>query len=202
MTKEGWHSHLLTFASFFFQGHEARFPITVRGKGLGPAAVFSYDVLDVGHTYANTPHQYEVELQNRGKIDVEFKWVPPGSVDFHTCRSVLHLMTMTNTVPSPDEPHLTAPLRCRHYRLLEPHSPFSKKFTFEPNHGHLSGGEIQIIRVRLMSDLLGAFAETFKWAIKGSSVPLALQLKGHVAGPSFEVDASVLDFGVVSYGFR
>ena len=45
----------------------------MRGQGLGPAAIFSYDTLDVGHTYANTPHQYEVELQNRGKIDVEFK---------------------------------------------------------------------------------------------------------------------------------
>ena len=55
------------------QGLEGRLPISIKGKGLGPAAVFSYDVLDVGHTYANTPHQYEVELQNRGKIDVEFK---------------------------------------------------------------------------------------------------------------------------------
>lgn len=55
------------------QGRQERLPIKIKGKGLGPAAVFSYDVLDVGHTYANTPHLYEVELQNRGKIDVEFK---------------------------------------------------------------------------------------------------------------------------------
>ena len=87
-------------------------------------------------------------------------------------------------------------------RLLDPLTPFGKKFTFEPSFGHLSGGEIQIIRVRLLSDLLGAFSETFEWTIKGSSVPLLLQLKGHVAGPSFEVDTDVLDFGVVSYGFR
>lgn len=87
-------------------------------------------------------------------------------------------------------------------RLLDPMTPFGKKFTFEPQTGHLSGGEIQIIRVRLLSDLLGAFSETFEWSIKGSSIPLHLQLKGHVAGPSFEVDVDALDFGVVSYGFR
>ena len=55
------------------QGRQERIPIAIKGKGLGPAAIFSYDVLDVGHTYANTPHLYEVELQNRGKIDVEFQ---------------------------------------------------------------------------------------------------------------------------------
>ena len=43
------------------------------GKGLGPAAMFSYDVLDMGDTFANTLHQYEVELQNCGKIDVEYR---------------------------------------------------------------------------------------------------------------------------------
>lgn len=47
--------------------------MTIRAKGLGPLAVFSYDVLDVGDTYAGILHQYEVELQNRGKIDVEFQ---------------------------------------------------------------------------------------------------------------------------------
>ena len=81
-------------------------------------------------------------------------------------------------------------------------TPSGKKFTFEPIQGHLSGGEIQIIRFKLLSDILGPFSETFDWAIKGSSEPLSLRLKGHVEGPSFEVDCKVLDFGVVSYGFR
>lgn len=60
----------------------------------------------------------------------------------------------------------------------------------------------QVIRVKLLSDLLGPFDETFRWNIRGSSTPLALQFRGHVCGPSFEVDTDVLDFGVVSYGFR
>lgn len=45
---------------------------SLRAEGLGPCAVFSYDVLDVGDTYAGVVHLYEVELQNRGKIDVDF----------------------------------------------------------------------------------------------------------------------------------
>jgi hypothetical protein len=61
---------------------------------------------------------------------------------------------------------------------------------------------MQVIKVRLLSDLLGPFEESFKWTIKGSSMPLVLQFKGNVCGPSFEVDSDVLDFGVVSYGFR
>lgn len=85
---------------------------------------------------------------------------------------------------------------------MPPTSPFGSKFSFEPECGHLSGGEIQIIRVKLMSDLLGSFSEAFEWTIQGSSVPLMLQLKGNVTGPTYEVDTSVLDFGVVSYGFR
>lgn len=59
-----------------------------------------------------------------------------------------------------------------------------------------------MIKVKLLSDLLGVFEETFKWSIRGSSTPLLLQLKGRVTGPSFDVDAEVLDYGVVSYGFR
>ena len=86
--------------------------------------------------------------------------------------------------------------------LVPAMTQFGKKFTFEPDAGHLAGGEIQIIRIKLNSDILGTFNETFEWSIKGSSTPLTLQLKGQVAGPTYELDTSVLDFGVVSYGFR
>eukprot|EP00967_Tisochrysis_lutea_P034202 scaffold40782_cov21-Tisochrysis_lutea.AAC.1 len=60
---------------------------------------------------------------------------------------------------------------------------------------------MQVIRVKLLSDLLGPFDEAFTWTIKGSSTPLVLQFKGHVCGPSFEVDTDVIDYGIVSYGF-
>eukprot|EP00955_Chlamydomonas_euryale_P060740 357809-Chlamydomonas_euryale.AAC.3 len=141
------------------QGASDRIPVLVRGTGLGPLAVFSYDVLDVGQAFCGVVHTYDVELQNRGKIDVNFSLVPPTSV-------------------------------------------FGAKFGFEPDAGHLAGGEIQIIRVRLCSDVLGNFCETFKWAIAGSASPVELQLTGHVTGPSYEIDAEVLDFGLCSFGFR
>jgi hypothetical protein len=53
-----------------------------------------------------------------------------------------------------------------------------------------------------MSDVLGNFDEVFKWAIRGSSIPLTLAMKGRVRGPVPEVDTDSLDFGIVSYGFR
>lgn len=71
-------------------------------------------------------------------------------------------------------------------------------------HSHLCTPPVplQPIKVKLLSDLLGTFDEPFQWSIRGSSVPLLLQLKGRVRGPSFEVDTPTLDYGIVSFGFR
>lgn len=46
-------------------GRAMRLPIQLCGTGLGPKAVFSYDLLDVGEAFINTPHKYEVDLMNR-----------------------------------------------------------------------------------------------------------------------------------------
>ena len=46
-------------------GRVNRLPIQLCGTGIGPKAVFSYDLLDVGDAFINTPHKYEVELMNR-----------------------------------------------------------------------------------------------------------------------------------------
>ena len=46
-------------------GRAIRLPIQLCGTGLGPKAVFSYDLLDVGDAFMNTSHKYEVELLNR-----------------------------------------------------------------------------------------------------------------------------------------
>ena len=46
-------------------GRDSRLPIQLCGTGLGPKAVFSYDLLDVGDAFINTSHKYEVELLNR-----------------------------------------------------------------------------------------------------------------------------------------
>ncbi|KAL0040642.1 hypothetical protein WJX79_000331 [Trebouxia sp. C0005] len=57
-------------------GRSSRLPIQFCGTGLGPKAVFSYDLLDVGEAFINTPHKYEVELLNRGQIPAQFKLLP------------------------------------------------------------------------------------------------------------------------------
>ena len=140
-------------------GKTDRIPLTVKGQGDGPKAVFSYDVLDVGDTFINTLHQYEVELLNRGEIEAEFRLVPPQST-------------------------------------------FGQHFRFEPDSGVLGVGEALPVRVLFESDILGEFSESFSWEIKGASESLVLDFRGRVVGPTFELDCTELDFGVVSYGFR
>ncbi|KAK9824158.1 hypothetical protein WJX72_008157 [[Myrmecia] bisecta] len=62
------------------EGRAERLPLQISGKGLGPQAVFSYDTLDVGEAYINTPHKYEVELMNRGAIEARYQLLPHDSV--------------------------------------------------------------------------------------------------------------------------
>ena len=42
-------------------GRETRLPLKVRGDGMGPKLVFSYDSLDIGDIFASSIHTYEVE---------------------------------------------------------------------------------------------------------------------------------------------
>lgn len=46
-------------------GRASRLPLQLFGTGIGPKAVFSYELLDIGEAFINTPHKYEVELLNR-----------------------------------------------------------------------------------------------------------------------------------------
>jgi hydrocephalus-inducing protein len=52
-----------------------------------------------------------------------------------------------------------------------------------------------------MSDILGEFSETFRFALEGSSEMLTLTFKGHVVAPTFQFSQEVIDFGRVSYMF-
>jgi hydrocephalus-inducing protein len=58
------------------EGRTERVPLALRGRGLGAVAAFPYESLDVGDAFVNTPHAYEVELMNRGKVDAEFSMQP------------------------------------------------------------------------------------------------------------------------------
>eukprot|EP00775_Hariotina_reticulata_P008964 gene8964-9139_t len=79
---------------------------------------------------------------------------------------------------------------------------FGSKFTFSPETGALSAGATQNIRVQLLSDCLGQLSESFQLQLKGSWTPLLLRIKGEVVGPQFTLDSQMIDFGIVSYGFR
>jgi len=52
-----------------------------------------------------------------------------------------------------------------------------------------------------MSDILGEFSETFRFALEGSSEMLTLTFKGHVVAPTFRFSEDIIDFGKVSYKF-
>lgn len=55
--------------------------------------------------------------------------------------------------------------------------------------------------MKFMSDILGEFSETFRFALEGSSEMLTLTFKGHVVAPTFRFSEEVIDFGRVSYMF-
>ena len=74
-----------------------------------------------------------------------------------------------------------------HFKLLPYESQYANKFSFRPREGTLDVGEVKTIKVQLQSDLLGTFADTFSWALNGSSEVLKLQFKGLIIGPKFEV---------------
>lgn len=63
-------------------------------------------------------------------------------------------------------------------------------------------GASMCVIARLASDALGAFEEAFHWQLRGTSAPVPLVIKGRVIGPTFELGAKEVDFGIVSYGFR
>jgi hypothetical protein len=39
-------------------GRETRLPLQLRGTGIGPKAVFSYDVIDIGDVFVTSMHKY------------------------------------------------------------------------------------------------------------------------------------------------
>ncbi|XP_033116735.1 hydrocephalus-inducing protein homolog isoform X2 [Anneissia japonica] len=54
-------------------GRESRLPLRIRGDGIGPKLIFSFDTLDMGHIFIGSTHTYEVVLSNTGDIDASFQ---------------------------------------------------------------------------------------------------------------------------------
>ena len=83
-------------------------------------------------------------------------------------------------------------------------SDSGRVFSFEPSAGALGVGQSRTITVTLCSETLGAFDETFEFAVEGSERNAFLDFRGRVVGPKFatDVDASGVDFGIAALGFR
>ena len=187
-------------------GRDARLPLRLQGKGLGPKATWLYDSLDVGDVFIHSTHRYEVVLENHGEIGTEYGVqargpLPPPTGLFHS-----H--------PTASPPHLSDPpsdsLLQMHESDFTSADPDRSMFRFSPAGGRLEPKQQVQIEVEFCSHLLGEFSETFRWTLQGQPQPLPLQVKGRVVGPSFHfseggakgaVPLEGIDFGVVSLGF-
>lgn len=90
-----------------------------------------------------------------------------------------------------------------HWKLIPYETPFGAKFSFSKSEGVLGVNENHrdLIKVTFLSDILGEFSETFRFALEGSSEMLTLTFKGHVVAPTFRFSDEIIDFGKVSYKF-
>ena len=88
------------------------------------------------------------------------------------------------------------------YALEKNTSFFGSKFQFDPSQGMLNLGKSQPIQAIFCSDVLGEFAETFRFQLRGSENPLCVLFKGCVIGPTFEANVNEIDYGLTSYSFK
>ena len=61
-------------------GRETRLPLKIVGDGLGPKAIFSCDSIDIGNVFIGSRHSYEVILENKGDIAIEYNLIQSESV--------------------------------------------------------------------------------------------------------------------------
>uniref|UniRef100_A0A7M4E0K5 HYDIN axonemal central pair apparatus protein n=1 Tax=Crocodylus porosus TaxID=8502 RepID=A0A7M4E0K5_CROPO len=60
-------------------GRETRLPLRIRGEGMGPKLIFSFDQLDIGKIFIGSTHSYEAILSNKGAIDALFNLIPAST---------------------------------------------------------------------------------------------------------------------------
>nr|XP_025038877.1 hydrocephalus-inducing protein-like [Pelodiscus sinensis] len=60
-------------------GRETRLPLRIKGEGMGPKLLFSFDRLDIGKVFVGSTHSYEAVLSNKGAIDALFNLIPPST---------------------------------------------------------------------------------------------------------------------------
>jgi hydrocephalus-inducing protein len=57
-------------------GQTQRAVLNLRGVGIGPKAMFSYDMLDIGDVFLGSKHSYKLSLQNQGDIPAHYQLQP------------------------------------------------------------------------------------------------------------------------------
>ena len=60
------------YAHLDVSGRAARLPLNMAGQGIGPHAMLSFDVLDVGDVFINDEQHYKVSIINKG--DIHARW--------------------------------------------------------------------------------------------------------------------------------
>ncbi|XP_067402985.1 hydrocephalus-inducing protein homolog isoform X1 [Emydura macquarii macquarii] len=60
-------------------GRETRLPLRIKGEGMAPKLLFSFDQLDIGKVFVGSTHSYEAALFNKGAIDALFTLIPPST---------------------------------------------------------------------------------------------------------------------------
>ena len=61
-------------------GRESRLPLKIKGEGIGPKCIFSFDTLDIQNVFVNSAHAYEVFLENKGDIEASYSLTFPTSL--------------------------------------------------------------------------------------------------------------------------
>lgn len=115
---------LFSFSSAAFcdvTGRETRFPLRLKGEGLGPKLRFSFDTLDIQNVFVNSAHAYEVRVQARQIITAhcpDLQVIIENQGDIEASYSVQPSSTL-----------------------------FGPKFSFSPSTGHLLPDCLQAIQV-------------------------------------------------------
>ncbi|CAM9965954.1 unnamed protein product, partial [Ectocarpus fasciculatus] len=66
------------------------------------------------------------------------------------------------------------------WTLQAPQTPFARKFRFGPMKGTLDVKDSVTVTMEFESDILGEFAELFRFVLRGNEEPVPCQFKGHV----------------------
>jgi hydrocephalus-inducing protein len=184
-------------------GREQRLQLEIKGAGIGPQAVFSYEILDIGRVGVRSENKFLVELRNVGDIEAAFEYIG-----------------RQEKVQRDDGPGSE--------RGGSSDGESVTKFTFTPERGVLGVGagtgglagkraklaraaaeatlsdypDRVVIQVDFTASHVGALNEVHLWRLRGRGEPLKLSFSGRVMGPTFRFDQSELVFDTCSFGFK